>query len=198
MIKCLGNSVAVKNIAIGTVDLGFDFRAGQIEHGSPPLRCFFEAVLSKRRTAEMELDTCYTLRRQTFLIYYFLRTRLNNLCLIVAYSCERPPNWTRISGRLLFLHLSFITAYDPCLDRGNSSFCVLEANCSAFSNPASYTKWCQCYPGYTGNGVNKPIMASATGCSDFDACSRSDQCVRSATCVDARPPSMTVQQCRCP
>ena len=39
-----------KDIAIGAESVGFDSQAGQIEHiipnGSPPLRCFFGAVLS--------------------------------------------------------------------------------------------------------------------------------------------------------
>ena len=39
----------VQDIAIGSEGLGFNFRAGQIGHsvanGSPPLRCFFGAVL---------------------------------------------------------------------------------------------------------------------------------------------------------
>ena len=39
----------IKDIGIGAVDLGFDYRAGQIGYsvanGSPPLRRFFGAVL---------------------------------------------------------------------------------------------------------------------------------------------------------
>ena len=52
-------------IAMGTGCLGFDFRAGQITHsltnGSPPLRCFFGAVLSRRYAAEMDPASRYTL-----------------------------------------------------------------------------------------------------------------------------------------
>ena len=44
--------VVVKDIAIGTEGLGFDYWADQIGHtaanGSPPLRCFTGALLSRR------------------------------------------------------------------------------------------------------------------------------------------------------
>ena len=44
--------VVAKDIVISAEGLGFDYRAGQIGHsvanGSPPLRCLFGAVLSRR------------------------------------------------------------------------------------------------------------------------------------------------------
>ena len=54
MYKAVTNrpvGVVVQDSAIGARGLGFDFRAGQIEHcrqGLTPLRHFFGAVLSMR------------------------------------------------------------------------------------------------------------------------------------------------------
>ena len=49
--------------------LGFDSLGAQIAHtvayGSPPLRCFFEAVLPRRYAAKMGPATRYTLRLNT-------------------------------------------------------------------------------------------------------------------------------------
>ena len=48
----------LKDIAIGAGGCGIEFQTCQIGHsvanGSPPLRCFFGAVLSRRSTAEMD------------------------------------------------------------------------------------------------------------------------------------------------
>ena len=56
--------VVVRDIAIGAVSLEFDSRAEQIGHSvansSPPLRHFFETVLSRRSSAEMGSATRYT------------------------------------------------------------------------------------------------------------------------------------------
>ena len=47
----------IKNVTISAIRLGFNFQDGQITHsianGSPSLQCFFEAVLSKSKGAEM-------------------------------------------------------------------------------------------------------------------------------------------------
>ena len=59
----------VKHIAIGAEDLGFDSRDVQVgrtvTNGSPPLRCFFGAVLPRCQAVGMGPATRYTLRRNT-------------------------------------------------------------------------------------------------------------------------------------
>ena len=59
--------LSCEDIAIGAGSLWFESRVGQIEHsvanGSPPLRCFFRAVLPRHLVAEMGPATRYTLRR---------------------------------------------------------------------------------------------------------------------------------------
>ena len=62
-------SLVVKGTAVGAGGLGFNFRAGQIGHsvanGSPPLRCFFRAVLLRRLAVEMDPATRCKFRRNT-------------------------------------------------------------------------------------------------------------------------------------
>ena len=59
----------VKHIANSAAGRKFDSRAGQIEHsvanGSPPLRRFIEAVLSRRYAAETNPTTSNTLQCNT-------------------------------------------------------------------------------------------------------------------------------------
>ena len=54
-----------RDIAIGAEGMAFDSRADQIEHsvvnGSPPLQCFFGAVLPQHKAAEMVPVIRYTL-----------------------------------------------------------------------------------------------------------------------------------------
>ena len=55
----------VEHIAIGARGPGFNSVVSQIGHnvadGLPLVRCFFGAVLRRRKAAEMGLGTCYTL-----------------------------------------------------------------------------------------------------------------------------------------
>ena len=57
----------LKGMAIGAGGLGLYSRAGQIGHsvanGSPPLRCFFGALMSRQSAAEMGPATRYTFGR---------------------------------------------------------------------------------------------------------------------------------------
>ena len=59
-------SSVFKHIAMGAGSLDFDSRAVQIGYsvanGSPPLRCFFGAVLRRRYTAEMGPAIGFALR----------------------------------------------------------------------------------------------------------------------------------------
>ena len=56
--------VVVRNIAISAGSLGFDFRAGQIGHnvanGTPPLRCFFGAVLPRAKLRRWSRHSLHT------------------------------------------------------------------------------------------------------------------------------------------
>ena len=53
----------VKHISEG--GLGSVFRSVNSNTVSAPLRCFFEAVLSRRQAVEVDLTARYTLRRNT-------------------------------------------------------------------------------------------------------------------------------------
>ena len=59
----------VQHIAIGAEDLVFGSGAGQIGHsvanGSVPLSRFYEAVLPRRKAADMDPSTRYTLPHNT-------------------------------------------------------------------------------------------------------------------------------------
>ena len=62
-------TIVMKDIVIDAEGLGIDFRSSYIGHSvtnsSPPLRCFFGAVLPRRLAAEMDPDTRYMLWNNT-------------------------------------------------------------------------------------------------------------------------------------
>ena len=81
-------------MAIITGGLGFDSRVGQIRHNvsyrSPPLQRFFGDVLPKRSTAEMNCDSCYTLRRNTASIMKVFGRRCFKALACVCCICSSP------------------------------------------------------------------------------------------------------------
>ena len=84
----------LKLIVIGAGGMGFDSRAGQIGHsvayGSPPLRRFFRAVLSRRYAAEMNPATCYNAwaqyreHKKDLIFFFVLASPVDARCALVC------------------------------------------------------------------------------------------------------------------